>query len=163
MRAKRRPSAAPCSEDSSRTKMAAEEQLRTSLARMSSEERSGILLYAKVHTEYVRAGQARASLTVGSLIAVVDEKDTGWYSGFALADEDHTPHWFPKSYCTEVKLKSNAAAEPQSEPPHAGAGRIGLKPAVALARCLNLGESGLPHTTPACDSGEETGSPALPA
>lgn len=40
------------------------------------------------------------------------------------------------------------AAEPQSDPPHAGAGRNGWKCVLWFAKYLKRGDSGLPHTAP---------------
>ena len=87
---------------------------RQSIERLSVAERATVKLYVKLQHEYVKAGAGRASLSVGDVVAVVDEKDTGWYSGFAISDPDHTPHWFPKSYATEIKVV-NKLAEPEPE------------------------------------------------
>jgi hypothetical protein len=152
---------------------------RQSIERLSVAERATVKLYVKLQHEYVKAGAGRASLSVGDVVAVVDEKDTGWYSGFAISDPDHTPHWFPKSYATEIKVvnklaepepeaEAEAEAEPEPEPepvPSVAVARDSTEESAQLAAALELSAADTtaaePEPEPVSAEGEAAPEPEL--
>jgi hypothetical protein len=84
--------------------------------RLSAEQQATVKMYVKAHRDFTRVGNTEKFFSADDIVAVVDEKDTGWYRGFVINHVRHTPHWFPKNLVDEVQfVKNHSGPEEQQD------------------------------------------------